>query len=157
MPKSVTRGRASGVNFRAYVEGGPQLAAALAKLGKGMRDELLVQATAAGAEVIADEWRAQIASKIGRGPGTAHYVDAVGIRAKPGKNGATAWVGLPTDVPTSATEDHPRKYAPLLEFGGYKRGYIQARPTLRPAFEASKQKALDAMTAVIARLLKTAS
>lgn len=142
------RGRASGTFFKGYIDGGPELAAKLQALEKSVRDELLVKATTAGAEVIADEWRSQVAARVGRGPGTAHYEDAIGTRSRPGKKGATAWVGLPGDVPRERGEDHPRKYAPRLEFSG--------KPTLRPAFDASKGKALEVMTAEIERLIEDA-
>lgn len=119
-----------------------------------MSDELLVQATTAGAEVIAEEWRNQVRATRGLGPGTAHYAEAIGIRARPGKHGATAWVGLPNNVPTEEGEAHPRDYAPRLEFGGYVAGYRAAKPTLRPAFESTKVRALDAMAAKIRELIE---
>lgn len=143
---SVVRGRQSGVAFRGFIEGGPALAAKFAALEKGLRDDLLTQVTDAGAVVIEDEWRARAQSTLGLGPGTAHYVNAIGHRSRPGKNGATAWIGLPNEQPVEKGEDQPRDYAPQLEFGGYKRGYRRALPTLRPAFEATRQKALDAMS-----------
>lgn len=147
---NVVRGRESGTFFKGFVEGGPEMAAKLAQLEKDVRDELLVQATQAGADVIADEWRAQIDSRIDLGPGTAHYRDAVGTRARPGRKGATAWVGLPNDVPREKGEAHPREYAPKLEFGSRN---TAAKPTLRPAFDAAKGKALDAMAAKVRHLL----
>lgn len=156
MPSAI-RGREGAVASKGYLEGGPELAAKLQAIEKSVRDELLVQATTAGAELIAAEWRSQIASKIGRGPGTAHYEDAVGIRARPGKKGATAWIGLPNQQPTEKGEDQPRDYAPRLEFGHFKGGVHQApRPTLRPAFDASRQRALDAMGAVCWALIEKA-
>lgn len=150
---NVVRGRESGTYFKGYIDGGPQMAAKLAQIEKGLRDELLVQVTLAGAEVIAEEWRTQVSSRIGLGPGTAHYRDAIGTRARPGKNGATAWVGLPNELPLSEGEAHPREYAPSLEFGFSKR---PAQPTLRPAFESKKGAALDAMGKKLAELLEEA-
>jgi HK97 gp10 family phage protein len=148
---SVIRGRPSGTYFKGYLEGGPELAKKLAALGKGLRDELLVEATTAGAEVIAEEWRAQARSRYGQGPGTAHFPDAIGIRARPGKNGATAYVGLPNPVPQEPGEAHPREYGPALEFG---KSHAPAQPTLRPAFDASKGKALDALGKKIWELIE---
>lgn len=139
------RGRASGTFFKGYIDGGPEMAAKLQALGKGVRDELLVKATTAGANVIAEEWRGRISATWGRGPGSAHYADAVEVRARPGKNGATAIIGL-GDQPTEPGEAQPRDYATRLEFTG--------KPTLRPAFDASKGKALDAMSAEVNRLLE---
>ncbi len=133
---SVIRGRSTGTYFKGYIDGGPELAAKLAALEKSVRDELLVEATQAGAEVIADEWRSRVAGTWGEGPGTAHYVNAIEARSKPGRNGATAIVGL-GDQPTQDGEAQPREYATKLEFDG--------KPTLRPAFDTSRQKALDVM------------
>lgn len=144
MPPTI-RGRASGTFFKGYIDGGPELAKKLQALEKGVRDELLVRATTAGANVIAEEWRSRVAGTWGRGPGTAHYEDAVEVRARPGKNGATAIIGL-GDQPTEPGEAQPREYATRLEFSG--------KPTLRPAFDASRGKALDAMSAEVNRLLE---
>ena len=156
MPNIIT-GRESGVYFKGYLDGGPQLKAKLDTLAKGLRDDLLVQSTAAAAEVIADEWRSEVRAKIGLGPPTGHYVDAIGTRARPGKIGATAWVGLPNPVPLEPGEAHPRDYAPRLEFGHYKGGIHQPpQPTLRPAFMASRQRALDTMAKVLAELIDKA-
>jgi HK97 gp10 family phage protein len=149
------QGKPGGVNAWGYVEGGPELAKKLQALGKSVRDDLLVQATEAAARVIADEWTMQIATKIGYGPGTAHYIEAVGVRSRPGVDGATAWVGLPLEVPLGPGEDHPRDYAPRLEFGHYAGGIQQApRPTLRPAYEATRVKATDTMATKIKALIE---
>jgi hypothetical protein len=152
---NVVIGKPSGVNAWGYVEGGPELAAKLQALGESVRDYLLVQATSAGAEVIAEQWRQNVTRTFGYGPGTAHYVNAIGIRAQPGIVGATAWVGLPLEQPTEAGEDQPRDYATRLEFGHYAGGIQQPpRPTLRPAFEATRVKATDAMAVKIKALLE---
>jgi hypothetical protein len=103
--------------------------------------------------VIADEWRSQAQSRFGTGPGTAHYVDAIGFRASPGDNGATAFVGLTEEVPLSPGESHPREYAKTLEFG---RQNHPAKPTLRPAFDASKTRALEAMANALRELIEKA-
>lgn len=138
---AVVRGRASGVSFKGYLEGGTELAAKFAALEKAIRDEQLTQVTQAGADVIADEWRAQAASRLGRGPGIGHYVDAIETRTRPGKRGATAVIGLKT-VPTVQGEAQPRDYAAALEFGT---SHSAAKPTLRPSFDASRDRAVDAM------------
>lgn len=141
---NVVTGRASGTSFKGYIEGGPELAAKLDTLEKGIRDELLKDVTLAGAEVIAAEWRARIQGTWGLGPGQAHYADAIDARSKAGKNGATAIVGI-KEVPTANGEAQPREYAKQLEFNG--------RPTLRPAFDASRQRALDTVADRLRQLL----
>lgn len=145
---SVVRGRASGTYFKGYIEGGPQLAEKLRALAKGLRDELVVQAVDDAAAVIEVEWRGQALATFGRGPGTGHYVDAIGHRSRPGKNGATAYIGLTEDVPLEPNEAHPREYATKLEFNG--------QATLRPAFDSTRQKALDAMGAKVVDLIEKA-
>lgn len=141
---NVVRGRSSGVYFKGYIDGGPELAAKLAEFEKKARDEVLKDVTLAGAEVIAEEWRARVQSTYGEGPGTAHYVDAIEARSRAGKNGATAMIGLGTQ-PTEPGEAQPREYAPRLEFAG--------KPVLRPAFDSSRQKALDVMAARLRSIL----
>lgn len=138
---SVVRGRASGTYFKGYIEGGPELTKKLQALEKGLRDDLLKEATLAGAEVIAEEWRTRIRGTIGLGPGTAHYAESIEARSRAGRNGATATVGIGT-ASTSPGEAQPREYAPRLEFGS---STTPAKPTLRPAFDNSMQRALDAM------------
>lgn len=137
-------GRAADTIFKGYIEGGPELAAALANLEKSIRDELLKDVTLAGAEVIAAEWRARVQATWGQGPGSAHYIDAIEARSRAGKNGATARVGLGTVV-TQPGEAQPRDYAPRLEFAG--------KPTLRPAFDGSRARALDVMVDRLRKML----
>jgi hypothetical protein len=144
MPSAIS-GRSSGTYFKGYIEGGPELAKRLQALEKAVRDDLLVEATRAGAEVIAERWRAMVMGVWGLGPGTAHYAEAIEVRARPGRNGATAHIGI-GDVPLSEGEANPRDYAPKLEFAG--------RPTLRPAFDQGRQPALDRMAEVIRTLLE---
>lgn len=138
---AVIRGRESGTYFKGYIDGGPELAAKFAALEKAVRDEKLTEVTQAGADVIAEEWRAQARSRLGTGPGIAHYPEAIEVRTRPGKNGATALIGL-GDVPALPNEAQPREYAAALEFGTSKSA---AKPTLRPSFDASRAKALDTM------------
>jgi HK97 gp10 family phage protein len=145
-------GSRGGVRVDARLVGGPQLAAALARLEKGMRDDLLQRATLAGGKVLEAEWKAQAASRIGLGPGTAHYVEAIEATARPGKRGATGLVRLGKE-PTSEGEAQPVAYAMQLEFGG--RGQ-PARPTLRPAFDSAKGDMLDAMSDELRALIEAA-
>jgi hypothetical protein len=136
-----------GLRMKVYLEGGPAMAAALAKLEKGTRDELLKEATKDGAEVIAVEWRTQAQARIGYGPGTAHFVEAIEARSRAGKNGATGLVSL-KKVSTSPGEAQPIAYAKQLEFGG--------KPTLRPAFDASRDRAVKVMEAKLKALIERA-
>jgi hypothetical protein len=120
------------------------MAAKLQDLVKALRDDVLKEVTLAGAEVIAEEWRSRVRSVVGRGPGSAHYADAIEARSRAGKNGATAIIGL-GDQPTEPGEAQPREYATRLEFNG--------RPTLRPAFDGSKDRATETMAARLRTLL----
>ena len=83
-----------GSSGQRLLRGGPQLAAALANLEKGMKDELLQKATKAAAEVLEEAWKARASSMVGLGPGTAHFVEAIESSARPGKRGATGIVRL---------------------------------------------------------------
>jgi HK97 gp10 family phage protein len=146
---NIIRGRTSGVHFKGYITGGPEMARKLAQLEKGMRDELLKEATLAGANVIAEEWRSRARSTIGYGPGTAHYVEAIAAMSRAGRRGATAYVGLAT-VAAEPGEAQPRDYAAVLEFGTRNK---PARPTLRPAFDSARPRALDALAAKLRELM----
>ena len=163
-------GREGAVFTGAYIRGGPELARKLRLIEKATRDVMLAEVTRTGGEVVAGEWRQQVRSSVGLGPGIAHYAEAIDTLANPGKRGATAVVGL-KKVAVSKGEAQPRDYASRLEFGsagwvlGDKAAIITynldpskitiskrrggrrrvARPTLRPAFDASKGRALDAM------------
>jgi HK97 gp10 family phage protein len=149
MPAITGRGKF----FKGYIEGGPEMARKLAQIEKGMRDELLKDATLAGAEVIAEEWRQRIRSSVGLGPGIAHYAESIDAESRAGKNGATARVHI-DKMATTEGEDEPRMYARRLEFGA--RGQ-QAHPMARPAFESSKARALDALAKRLGELLMDAA
>ena len=158
---NVTRGR-GGASAYAYIRGGPELMRKLAQLEAGMRDEKLVQATAAGAEVIADAWRERVPVL------DADYRSSIAVVASPGRKGATALVFTDT-VPGLETSQQPRNYAPRLEFGSsraskrqFKRGILSegrvrgAQPSLRPAYDASEGKAVDAMADELRSLIEEA-
>jgi hypothetical protein len=145
-----------------------------------VRDEVLQQATKAGGEVLADKWRDNVRA-LGLGPGIAHYAESIDVLAKPGKHGATAVVGL-KEVPVEKGEAQPREYASRLEFGsagwvlGDKAAIITynldpskitvskrrggrrrvATPTLRPAFDAGKMRAADAVGVKVRELIERA-
>jgi HK97 gp10 family phage protein len=146
-------GSRGGVRVDARLVGGPQLAAALARLEKGMKDELLQKATAAGAKVLEEAWKERAASTVGLGPGTAHFVEAIESSARPGKRGATGMVRLGKES-LSEGEDQPVVYGVQTEFGGRGR---PARPTLRPAFDAVQGQMLDAMSDELRALIEAAT
>lgn len=161
--------RAGSTSVKAYIRGGPELAKALARLEKGVRDELLVAVTKAGGEVLAKAWAENVRANIGTGPGVAHYAEAIESDAKPGKRGATGIVRLKA-MPTAEGEDHPRAYAARFEYGSAyasKAAFASgtagagrvrhAVPTLRPAFDANQGRMVDAMAAEAKRLIEAAS
>lgn len=154
-----TRG---GVSVSASIRGGAELIRKLEQLDRGLRDEMLVQATAAAAEVIADEWRARVPVL------DADYRSSITVVASPGKKGATALVFTET-VAGLEDSQQPRNYAPRLEFGSsrasrrqFKRGILSegrvrgAQPSLRPAFDAAQGRAVDAMSDELRSLIEGA-
>jgi hypothetical protein len=166
----VVGGRSGAVNAYGYIRGGPELAAALARLQKGMRDDLLQQATLAGGKVLEKAWRERVQSSIGTGPGVAHYAEAIEAKARPGKKGATGLVGL-KPMATSEGEAHPREYASRFEFGSARATHetlVSGRtdfasrgraavPTLRPAYDSAEAEMLDAMSDELKRLIEAAT
>lgn len=135
--------------FTARVEGGPELARALQSLVKGLRDDLLKEATLAGAEVIADEWRARVPVDEG------DYRNSIAASSRAGKNGATAIVAVSKKYeggPGDAFEDINAR-AVLLEYGSRSRG---ARPSARPAFDNGQQRAVSAVEAKLRELIEAA-
>jgi hypothetical protein len=165
----VIGGREGAVLSRAYIRGGPELMAALARIEKATSDEMVVAATKAGAKVLEDAWRENVLSMIGIGPGTLHYADAIQSSARPGKKGATGLVSLKR-MKAIGSEDPPGVYAPRFEFGSTIRSLAQfkagvthagraraAVPTLRPAFDAKKGDMLDAMSDELRRLIEGAN
>jgi hypothetical protein len=167
----VVGGKQGAVNAYGYIRGGPELAKALARLEHGLRDELLQKAVLAGGKVLEEKWKEQVLSRVGRGPGTAHYADAIEATARPGKKGATGLVALKRSVPLSEGESHPREYASRLEFGSARataatlssgRSDFASRgraavATLRPAFDSAQGRMLDAMSDELAKLIEDAT
>lgn len=170
-------GRSGAVLTRGYIAGGAELIAALERLRAGLKDELLVQATWAGADVLKDEWKSRVPVEDG------DYRDAIVASAKPGKKGATGLVqvGSAAGVPTN---QQPRRYAARLEFGTgefgkwwtdtpqveynidpskikvhERRGPRKraAQPSLRPAFDSCKGQMLDTISDTLRRLIEQAT
>lgn len=160
----VVGGREGATLTRGYLRGGPELARALDRLGRGLADELLVKATQAGGDVLKDTWRARVPVKDG------NYRAAIEAKAKPGKRGATGVVQVGT-APGVDDKDQPRRYAARLEFGSaratkaslssgrtdFARRGRSAQPSLRPAFDSAKSDMLDAMGDVLRRLIQEAT
>lgn len=144
--------------------GADDLLRALGRLEKGMRDEMLKQATQAAGDVLADAWRARVPVEDG------DYRSAIRARARAGKKGATGVVDI---APGKASDggDGPRAYAPTLEFGraratartlasgrsDFERRHRRAQPSLRPAFDASEGKMLEAMSDTLRSLIEGAT
>jgi len=162
----VAGGRAGAVTTRGYLRGAKELSAKLNLIEKAVRDEELANVAKVSEEIVADEWRMRVRSQVGVGPGVAHYAEAIDVLARPGRNGATAVVGL-KDVPLSEGEAHPREYAGRFEFGSTKRSLAQfqsgtthagrtraAVPTLRPAFDATIARVLDSVGRMVWALIE---
>lgn len=140
---AVTTGGRGG-RFKAYLEGGPELARALQNMEKGLRDELLKEATLAGGEVIAETWRARAPFLDG------NYRASIKAKSRAGKKGATGLVTI-DPVPGLPLNQQPRFYAPALEFGSRGRA---ARPSARPAFDSSQGRALAVAEAKLRELVE---
>ena len=82
----VVGGRQGAVMSRGYIRGGPELIRALQRLEQGTKDELLVKATRAGADILRDAWKRMVPTY------EFHYREAIEAKAKPGKIGATGLV-----------------------------------------------------------------
>lgn len=143
----------SETKFKAYIEGGPALAAKLQALDKKIRNEIAKDAVTAGGRIIADEWADYV--PIGEPPHDPHpgayrdslrSFDAVKVRAT--VNGASATIrpavlGLPEN-------QQPRLYAGKLEFGD---GNYEAQPSARPAFDSSQDLVLSTMSDMLKKAL----
>lgn len=145
------------------LRGADDLLKALGRLEKGMRDEMLKDATQAGADVLADAWRARVPVDDG------DYRNSIRARARAGKKGATGVVDI---RPGRASDggDGPRAYASRLEFGtayaskaAFKSGTAgagrvrHAQPSLRPAYDAVEGQMLDAMSDKIRDLIEAST
>ena len=136
---------------RGYIRGGPELTAKLQALDKKIRNEYAKAALTDGGRGIAEEWSRR--APVGTPPEDEHpgayrdsllLPDAISVRAS--KNGATVDIS-PGTVPGIAMDDQPRVYAPGLEFR-------DSPPAARPAFEATKNEAADAIGESLGRSIE---
>lgn len=156
--------RAGAVSNRAYIRGGPDMMRALDRLEDGLKDELLVQATQAAGDVLAEEWRSRVPVEDG------NYREAIEAKARPGRRGATGLVKV-GNAPGVPRKEQPRRYASRLEFGSARatkatlsagqsnfstRGR-SAQPSLRPAFDNVRERMVDAIGDTVARLIARAT
>lgn len=137
------RGGAMATKFRATLEGGPELVAALAKLDDAVRVKASKDALFAAGGVLASEWQGRVPVL------DANYQRSLddAQRAAKTKAGASGSVA-PRKVPGLPDEDQPGAYAARLEFGDADRA---AEPSARPAFDASQQRAVQAAGDVLAK------
>lgn len=135
-----TRGPAKGMEVRgrhfiARIEGTEELRAALADLEKKTRNEIAKAGIKAAGEVIQTEWRERVPVL------DANYQRAVQTgQVRASKRGATGVV-YPHDIPGVADDEQPYEYAHRLEYGD---AGMAAQPSARPAFDASKDAAVEA-------------
>lgn len=136
------RGRVMATRFQATLEGGAELAAALTRLDDAVRVKASKDALLAAGGVIATEWQTRVPIL------DANYqrsLDAA-TRAAKTKAGASGSVG-PRKVAGLDDADQPFAYAARLEFGDADR---PAEPSARPAFDTSRERAVQAAGDVLA-------
>lgn len=143
---TVTQVKAGGTSFRATVEGGPQLAAALRELEDKVRAKASKEALAAGGRVYADEWADRV--PVGEPPDDPHpgayrraMEDPKAVKTSKTKRGASASVA-PALLGELPDDDQPRVYAARLEWGDADR---VPQPSARAAFDAVSAQAVDAI------------
>ncbi len=137
------RGRVLATRFRATLEGGPELAAALAKLDDTVRVKASKDALLAAGGVLAQEWQGRVPVL------DANYQRSLdgaqrAARTKAGASGSVA----PRKVPGLPDGDQPFAYAARLEFGDADR---PAEPSARPAFDTASARAVQAAGDVLAK------
>lgn len=152
----------AGSRVKAYLEGGPELDKALQTLERGLRDDLLKEATLAGGEVFAEEWAARVPVDEG------DYQRSIKAKSRAGKKGATALVAVDKSYqggPGDTFGDINAR-ATVLEYGtsgrgkartGRGLGYRAARPSARPAFDAAKERAVQAVEDRLRELVAAAT
>jgi HK97 gp10 family phage protein len=136
------RGRVLSTRFQATLEGGPELAEALARLDEAVRVKASKDALQAAGVLIATEWRSRVPVL------DADYqasLDAA-TRAAKTKAGAAGSVA-PRKVAGLPDDEQPTRYAARLEFGDADR---PAEPSARPAFDVSRERAVQAAGDVLA-------
>jgi HK97 gp10 family phage protein len=134
-------GRVLESRFQATLEGGPELAAALARLDEAVRVRAAKDALLAAGGVIAAEWQTRVPVLDG------DYQRSLEGTARAAKTraGASGSVG-PRKVPGLPEGDQPVAYAARLEFGDADR---PAEPSARPAFDAARERAVRAAEEVL--------
>lgn len=138
------RGGTSETRINGYLEGGPELAKALNELDAKIKRTYVKAALTAGGRVIADEWSTLV--PVGGPPEDEHpgaYRDSLrqpdAVKATGTKTGGIGSV-KPGYVDGIDDGDQPRVYAPVLEFR-------DGEPSARPAFDASRDRAVEAIGA----------
>jgi HK97 gp10 family phage protein len=137
------RGQVLSSRLQATIEGGPELAAALARLDDVVRVKASKDALLTAGSVLADEWRSRVPVL------DAHYqasLDAAPRAAKT-KVGASGSVA-PRKVPGLPDGDQPFAYAARLEFGDADR---PAEPSARPAFDTARERSVQAAGDVLTK------
>lgn len=137
------RGRVMATRFQATLEGGPELAAALARLDDAVRVKASKDALIAAGGVLAGEWQGRVPVL------DANYQRSLegAQRAAKTKAGASGSVA-PRKVPGVGDADQPFAYAARLEFGDADRA---AEPSARPAFDSARERAVQAAGDVLAK------
>ena len=130
------RGRVLATRFQATLEGGPELAAALARLDDAVRVKASREALLAAGGVLATEWRSRVPVL------DANYQSSLDAATRAGKTKAGASGSVaPRKVAGLADDEQPTHYAARLEFGDADR---PAEPSARPAFDVARERAVQA-------------
>jgi HK97 gp10 family phage protein len=136
------RGRVLSTRFQATLEGGPELAAALARLGDAVRVKASKEALLAAGGVLATEWRSRVPVL------DANYQRSLDAAPRAGKTKAGASGSVaPRKVAGLPDDEQPTRYAARLEFGDADR---PAEPSARPAFDVTRERAVQAAGDVLA-------
>jgi HK97 gp10 family phage protein len=145
----------------AVITNGPEFAARLLALDLKVGRVVARMAVAKGAEVMRDEWKARVPIK------DHYYQNSITYKSQSGSfkddsgekvlKGASALI-YPGVTPGPDDAEQPWRYAGVLEYGGRltaKQHYslIPAQPSARPAFDSSKDRAVDAVAAELRRNL----
>jgi HK97 gp10 family phage protein len=137
------RGRVLATRFQATLEGGPELAAALARLDDAVRVKASKDALLAAGGVLATEWRSRVPVL------DANYQAALDKAPRAAKTRARASGSVaPRKVAGVADDEQPVLYAGRLEFGDADRA---AEPSARPAFDATRERAVESAAEVLER------
>ena len=136
------RGRVLSTRFQATLEGGPALAAALARLDDAVRVKAAKDALQAAGGVIATEWRSRVPVLDANYQASLEKAPRAG-KTKVGASGSVA----PRKVPGLPDDEQPTRYAARLEFGDADRA---AEPSARPAFDVARERAVQAAGDVLA-------